>query len=161
MRIIIADASLVIPWEHEETTKSLKCAAKQESKMNRPLEELLYLGNHFMEHMDVDAGPAEFPDYVPPIPVIEAPAELRQYGRFIVYNGHHRLAAAKKAGLAIPLILIETGKDLSYMPGTREFLSYLLTDNIGDSIAKAQEVLCRLREKNIGYGRIKQKEAGI
>ncbi|MBU2638770.1 MAG: hypothetical protein KJ955_07390 [Nanoarchaeota archaeon] len=156
MRVVIADASLVIPYEHERTTKGLMRKAKKESRMNRPLEELLYLGNHFMEHMNVYAGPAEFPDYVPPIPVIEAPAELRQYGRFIVYNGHHRLAAAKKADLAIPLILIETGRDLSYMPGTIEVLPDLLTAIMGDSIAKAQEVLCGMREINISLGRIKE-----
>jgi len=58
--------------------------------------------------------------YVPPIPVIHAPADLLYAGDFVNYNGHHRTLAARKAAqlkrnFRPQCILLENWQDICYL----------------------------------------------
>jgi len=58
--------------------------------------------------------------YVPSIPVIHAPADLRDIGEFVNYNGHHRTLAARKAAqlrkdFRVSCILLEDWQDICYL----------------------------------------------
>jgi len=53
--------------------------------------------------------------YVPPIPLVPAPEDLKHLGDYVNYNGHHRTAAAKSAGINPNCIILENLNDLRYL----------------------------------------------
>lgn len=52
---------------------------------------------------------------VPPIPVIHAPKDLKHFGDYVNYNGHHRTAAARAAKIHPSGILLENWQDIAYL----------------------------------------------
>lgn len=58
--------------------------------------------------------------YVPPIPILRSPRDLRAEGNFVNYNGHHRTKAARrvlnlKKDFKAPCILLEDDEDICYL----------------------------------------------
>jgi len=58
--------------------------------------------------------------YVPPIPVIKAPSDLKEFGNYVNYNGHHRTSAARrvvalKKDFRVSCILLENWEDICYL----------------------------------------------
>jgi hypothetical protein len=58
--------------------------------------------------------------YVPPIPLVESPEDLKPFGNYINYNGHHRTCAARRAlelrkGFEVQGILLRNDGDLDYL----------------------------------------------
>lgn len=130
MKALILKPELVIPWEHGIASMSLLKRAREEKAMNRSLDEILRDAEEAVRVIrqptkhNQDVGEGWF--YVPLVPVIEAPDDLKEKGSHIVYNGHHRLAAAKEVGIYLPCMLIENDEDLEKAVRRGEALS---TDN--------------------------------
>lgn len=116
MKPLVLNPELVLPWEHGIPSMSLLKRAREEKEMNRSLDEIM---GDIKEIIRVirkipmprkDEGNGWF--YVPLVPVMEAPEYLMQKGSHIIYNGHHRLTAAKEVGIYLPCMLIENDGDL-------------------------------------------------
>lgn len=123
MKILVIGPELIIPWEHKGFDEYLAYKAIDEKYMRRPLEETIANAAASLD----DIRELGYPKYrmkyargrgsegwkhVPPVPVVDAPDDLLYLGFFIVYNGHHRLEAAKRAGMPLPVMLLENDKDI-------------------------------------------------
>jgi sarcosine oxidase delta subunit len=58
--------------------------------------------------------------YIPPIPIIKAPSDLKEFGNYVNYNGHHRTLAARKVvaikkDFRVSCILLENWQDICYL----------------------------------------------
>lgn len=58
--------------------------------------------------------------YVPPIPIIRAPFDLKKFGEYVNYNGHHRTLAAKrvkdiKKDFLVSCIVLDNLEDILYL----------------------------------------------
>lgn len=53
--------------------------------------------------------------YVPPIPIVKAPKDLRHLGDYVNYNGHHRTVAASLARVSPSCMLLEDWQDILYL----------------------------------------------
>ncbi len=123
MKILTISPELIIPWEHTRFDKHLVYKAIDEKYLKRPLEETIANASAALNEIQ-SIGVYEYSKkygkgygkegwkHIPPVPVLEAPDDLLYLGFFIVYNGHHRLEAAKRADLPLPVMLLEDDKDI-------------------------------------------------
>ena|SRR3989344_3938010 len=51
-----------------------------------------------------------------PVPVFEMPRQYRDLGEYLLLDGHHRLEAALRQRVALPIIVINRPADLRYVP---------------------------------------------
>lgn len=114
MKILVINPEYIIPWEQPYSIGSFEKRAFEEKQRNRTIEEVL---NEAMSapfkgfgktYEDTGSGWSN----VPLIPVFDAPDDLLHLGFFVVYNGNHRRFAANKAGISIPVLLLENDADL-------------------------------------------------
>lgn len=124
MKPLILDPKIVLPWEHEhirDHNKSLEERANEEKQMPRLIEEILADIKDYTSASDAerlrrrDDRETKGWKYVPPVPVIKAPADLEHLGKYIVYNGHCRRAASKRAGILLPCLLLEKTRDIGFL----------------------------------------------
>ena len=91
MRRLILDPKTTIPWHH---------------RMARPeLVEKYMAGNV---------------SSINPVLVVAAPEGLKDYGDFVIYNGHHRRNSAEVAGVRMKCEQIETDYDLEFLRENRK-----------------------------------------
>lgn len=122
MEILVISPELIMPWEHKYFDERLFYKAIGEKYMERPLEERIANASAaFQELQEIDylKYRKKYNDrcdegwkHVPPVPVVEAPNDLLHLGFFIVYNGHTRLEAARRAGMPLPVMLLENDEDI-------------------------------------------------
>ncbi|MBU2637987.1 MAG: hypothetical protein KJ955_03375 [Nanoarchaeota archaeon] len=114
MQILVISPEYIIPWEQPYEAGSFQRRAFEEKEKSRSIDGILAeakaapFRGFGMEREDTGAGWSN----VPLIPVFDAPEDLLHLGFFIVYNGNHRRFAANKAGISIPVLLLENGADL-------------------------------------------------
>ncbi|MFA5887947.1 MAG: hypothetical protein WC852_04530 [Candidatus Nanoarchaeia archaeon] len=123
MKILVISPELIIPSEHKRFDKHLVYRAIDEKYMKRPLEETIANAAAALnelqkiDYVEYRKKYNEIDDndgwkHVPPVPVVDAPDDLLYLGFFIVYNGHHRLEAARRADMPLPVMLLENDKDI-------------------------------------------------
>lgn len=54
-----------------------------------------------------------------PVPVFEMPFEFKYLGDYLIIDGHHRTEAAKKKGVNLPILVLQTAKDIKHVPSLR------------------------------------------
>lgn len=80
-------------------------------------------------------------DSIPPIPVVEAPEDLRVFGDYVNYNGHHRTKSAILAE-AIPFAyLIKTDEDIGFLGREGELYEELI-GGLDESFKTHYEFVC-------------------
>lgn len=137
MKALVLDPEIVIPYETKTPHMGLIWRAFEEKRENRSLEALLAetrMAAEFKDWKELKTwmyaercernrrlyGMKNWEQglgwrLVPPVPVVEAPADLRDLGQYVVYNGHNRRAAALKAKILLPCLLLEKEQDVDYL----------------------------------------------
>lgn len=118
MKTLVISPEYIIPWEQPYEAGSFERRAFEEKGRNRSIEEILAEANAFPfrgygHEMPEDTGKGW--GNVPLIPVFDAPDNLLHLGFFVVYNGNHRRFAANKAGISIPVLLLENDRDIEML----------------------------------------------
>lgn len=127
MKSLILTPESVIPWERKLPPRTLLERAIEEKQSGRTLDEMLMGARDYISsnHKEKERRRTDRETrgwvYVPPVPVVKAPADLEHLGKYIVYNGHRRRAAAKRAGIMLPCVLLNRPKDRSYLAWEDEF----------------------------------------
>lgn len=80
------DPNKTLIWHHDKTTAEL--------------EELARTGRF---------------DELPPVPVLEIPEKYKHLGEYVLIDGHKRRNAAKKAGIDVNAMIIESGEDIKHI----------------------------------------------
>lgn len=133
MKALILKPEIIIPWHHENTYETLMQRALEEREMGRTLEDML---NDAWEYLTLT--PAERMRrrqdremkgwrYVQPAPVFDAPNDLLHLGQYVLCNGHNRREAAKRAGIMLPILLIECFQDIIWLVDSDEGVSKTMT----------------------------------
>ncbi|MDI6738576.1 MAG: ParB N-terminal domain-containing protein [Nanoarchaeota archaeon] len=126
MKALVLKPELVLPWDGGVRHNQFHARAKEEKANPRPLEIMLKDAEDAMRVIrriepGSDKGEGWF--YVPLVPVLEAPGDLRHLGEYVVYNGNHRWRAAKEAGIYLPCMLLENDDDMRRIEKRDERLS--------------------------------------
>ncbi len=88
--------------------------------------------------------------FVPPIPLLEAPSDLKHLGDYVNYNGHHRTMAAKKVSTTQkefkPLgILLTNQRDIEYLidnpPVYNNKVHSEIIEGLGNNFKEHQEFI--------------------
>lgn len=123
MKLLVISHEYIIPWEHNRFSKCLTDKAIDEKYLKRPLDEIVANAAAAFNELQALGDSKDYKKYigryhgegwkhVPPVPVVEVPDDLLHMGFFIIYNGHHRLEAAKRADMPLPVILLENDADM-------------------------------------------------
>lgn len=160
MKILTISPELIIPWEHKEFDKHLGYKAIDEKYMKRPLEERIAnaaAALNELQSIGISKYMKKYADkyddngwkHVPPVPVMEAPVDLLYLGFFIVYNGHHRLEAAKRADMPLPVMLLENDKDINTLAGFNDDLFF---GDFGNSFQRHREGIWDYAREYLEFG---------
>lgn len=133
MKPLILDPKIVLPWEHEETEIRLLAKAMAEKQKGRHMEQIILdavasLDELYAIGLDAYRDKYNVADisegwkHVPPVPVLGAPSDLQGLGMYVIYNGHNRRAAALRAGLLLPSVLVEKARDFDYLEMAGELI---------------------------------------
>lgn len=160
MKILVISPELIIPWEHTRFDKHLGYKAFDEKYMNRTLEETIAnaaAALNELQSIGISKYMKKYADryddngwkHVPPVPVIEAPDDLLHLGFFIVYNGHHRLEAAKRADMPLPVMLLKDDSDIECLQKHHENLFFWLEE---DSFQYNRESIWNYARERLAFG---------
>ncbi len=126
MRLIPANPKNLLPWEHEDI-RSASILERAVEALGQPIDEMMRDAQEYLSVSDAERMRRRHDrelrgwKYVAPVPVFEAPEDLLPLGGYVIFNGHNRVAAAKKAGLAlIPCLLLEGEADFGYIKYNNE-----------------------------------------
>lgn len=65
-------------------------------------------------------------DFIPNVPLIQAPDNMRYLGDYINYNGHHRTKSALELGVNIRAYIIKTDDDIKFLEDNCEIYEELI-----------------------------------
>ncbi len=137
MKALVLNPKDVIAWQPESRHKRFIDRAFEEKGKNTPLETLLAEAQLAVEFKDwqflrewIYSEQCERNRrlygvknwelgmgwrLVPPVPVVEAPKDLRCFWEYVIFNGHHRRTAALRAGIMLPCVMLEGDKGIEYL----------------------------------------------
>lgn len=127
MRLLTIDPTIAIPWEHTSSSASLLRKAREEVSGAEPLSRVLArekrrLKEEIFTNQISDGVDNETWGWsgIPPVPLVPAPVDLYGLGIYVLYEGHHRREAARRAGIMLPCKLIESDEDIEILVAARE-----------------------------------------
>ena len=91
-------------------------------------------------------------DVIPNVPLIEAPHNMKYFGNFINYNGHHRTKSALEVGVDIKAYIIKTDDDIRFLRDSCDVYEELI-EGLGTRFEDHYHHVCREAQR---YNMIQQ-----